>query len=257
MKKKFNFHSMKIKLSTYLKAGEIYDLLNDPDNEEYIAAARKYTDKFSADVDNLEGIYASSWDTQVRTHTNANVVGEEPFVLDIIDKAASGGEVAYGAVDYTDENGVDSIAAYNSMRGCNMVFIFAYSAEEALMSINDLRVELILLTLIFSVLLLAIVYIFVGRLISPLKKVERAVVDVGNIISRTSEKISSIIKTIDDIAESGAKRADMVVRVGGELDRISTVARANSETAGESAAASHQLSGQAGALRELIGRFSI
>lgn len=43
-------------LTSYLKAGEIYDLLSDPDNEEYIAAAQVYTDRFSADVDNLEGI---------------------------------------------------------------------------------------------------------------------------------------------------------------------------------------------------------
>lgn len=62
-------------LTAYLKAGQIYDILSDPSNEEYIAAAQEYTENFSKDLSNLEGIYASSWDTTVRTHTNAGAVG--------------------------------------------------------------------------------------------------------------------------------------------------------------------------------------
>ncbi|MGN1417439.1 MAG: methyl-accepting chemotaxis protein [Oscillospiraceae bacterium] len=62
-------------LTAYLKAEQIYDLLRDPSNEEYVAQAQKYTENFSKDVANLEGIYASSWDTKTLTHTSSKAVG--------------------------------------------------------------------------------------------------------------------------------------------------------------------------------------
>lgn len=63
-------------LTAYLKAEQIYELLRDPSNEEYVTAAQEYTENFSNDLTNLEGIYASSWDTKMLTHTNVNVVGK-------------------------------------------------------------------------------------------------------------------------------------------------------------------------------------
>lgn len=63
-------------LTAYLKAEQIYDLLCDPSNKEYAAAAQSYTESFGSDLTNLEGIYASSWDTEVLTHTNKNVIGK-------------------------------------------------------------------------------------------------------------------------------------------------------------------------------------
>ncbi len=63
-------------LTAYLKAQQIYDLLSDSSNEEYVAAAQKYTENFSKDLSNLEGIYASNWGTQMLTHTNSKVVGK-------------------------------------------------------------------------------------------------------------------------------------------------------------------------------------
>lgn len=69
-------HSTEDTLTAYLKAEQIYDLLRDPSNEEYVAAAQKYTENFSKDLTNLEGIYASSWDTKMLTHTNSKVVGK-------------------------------------------------------------------------------------------------------------------------------------------------------------------------------------
>ena len=65
-------------LTAYLKAGQIYDLLRDPENPENVEAAQEYTERFSKDLTNLEGIYASSWDTKMLTHTNAGVVGKLP-----------------------------------------------------------------------------------------------------------------------------------------------------------------------------------
>lgn len=63
-------------LTAYLKAEQIYNLLSDSSNEEYIAAAQKYSENFSKDLSHLEGIYASNWGTQMLTHTNSKVVGK-------------------------------------------------------------------------------------------------------------------------------------------------------------------------------------
>lgn len=63
-------------LTAYLKAQQIYDLLKNLDDPEKTAAAQKYTEEFGKDISNLEGIYASSWDTMMRVHTTPQVVGK-------------------------------------------------------------------------------------------------------------------------------------------------------------------------------------
>lgn len=62
-------------LTAYSRAGEIKDLLHDPENPDYVGQAQTYTEVFSKDREHLEGIYASEWNTHVLAHTNANVVG--------------------------------------------------------------------------------------------------------------------------------------------------------------------------------------
>lgn len=62
-------------LTAYLKAQQIYDLLSNPSDAEAAAAAQKYTEDYSSGLSNLEGIYASSWDTTTLTHTNAATIG--------------------------------------------------------------------------------------------------------------------------------------------------------------------------------------
>lgn len=56
-------------LTAYLKAQQIYDLLENPDDAEKTAAAQKYTENFGKDISNLEGIYISSWDTTTLAHS--------------------------------------------------------------------------------------------------------------------------------------------------------------------------------------------
>lgn len=63
-------------LTAYLKAGEITALLSDPSDAAAAQAAQEYTESFSKDISNLEGIYASSWDTKMLTHTNSKVIGK-------------------------------------------------------------------------------------------------------------------------------------------------------------------------------------
>lgn len=62
-------------LTAYSRAGEIQAVLKNPTDAAAQAAAQAYTEKFSADVHNLEGIYVSEWNTHVLAHTNAGVVG--------------------------------------------------------------------------------------------------------------------------------------------------------------------------------------
>lgn len=62
-------------LTAFSRAGEVYNLLSDPSNEEFVSAAQKYTENFSSDIENLEGIYISEWNTHVLAHTNPAVVG--------------------------------------------------------------------------------------------------------------------------------------------------------------------------------------
>lgn len=62
-------------LMAYSKAGQIKDVLTNPKDEAALEAAQKYTENYSADIDNLEGIYVSEWNTHVLAHTNAATRG--------------------------------------------------------------------------------------------------------------------------------------------------------------------------------------
>lgn len=62
-------------LTAYSKAGEISELLKDPDNPTKIEKAQAYTERFSKDIANLEGIYASKWNSTTMVHTDKNVAG--------------------------------------------------------------------------------------------------------------------------------------------------------------------------------------
>lgn len=62
-------------LTAYSRAGEINELLKNPTDPEVVAAAQKFTETYSADMENLEGIYASEWNSHVLAHTSAGVVG--------------------------------------------------------------------------------------------------------------------------------------------------------------------------------------
>lgn len=62
-------------LVAYSKAGEIQDILENQQDAGAVSAAQAYTEKFSKDVANLEGLYTASWETLVLAHTNPKVVG--------------------------------------------------------------------------------------------------------------------------------------------------------------------------------------
>ena len=59
----------------YASADEVKNILTDPENPEYIAAAQAYTEKYYANLDEWEGVYTSNWDTKVLAHASPGAVG--------------------------------------------------------------------------------------------------------------------------------------------------------------------------------------
>lgn len=64
-----------ILLKEYASASELVDLLKNPKNPDYIKPAQEYTERYYANMSNWEGIYLSTWKTEVLTHSNPEVVG--------------------------------------------------------------------------------------------------------------------------------------------------------------------------------------
>lgn len=68
-------HEVENYLIAYSKAGEIREVQLNPTDPVALKNAQQYTEKFSADIENLEGIYASEWSTHILVHTQASVAG--------------------------------------------------------------------------------------------------------------------------------------------------------------------------------------
>jgi len=62
-------------LTDFSHAGEVLRVIENPSDSAAAEAAQKYTEAFSADIVNLEGIYISDWNTHVLAHTNVQTVG--------------------------------------------------------------------------------------------------------------------------------------------------------------------------------------
>lgn len=66
--------NVKNTLSEYSHAGEILNVVKNPEDKDALDAAQKYTEKFSKDIVNLEGIYVSEWNTHVLAHSDTEVL---------------------------------------------------------------------------------------------------------------------------------------------------------------------------------------
>ncbi len=318
-------------LTAYLKAEQIYNLLSDSENPDYIAAAQKYTENFSKDLSDLEGIYASSWDTKTLTHTNPAVVGlvtrpdedrrkllhdamtatngvyntgiiispasglqtismykavrndsggcigyggigvltsglvntlnglgleglesaryflvnvntgeyifhpdaekittvaEEQFVRDIISEIKGTTEDVCGYTQYKD-GGKKYIASYNSISSHGWVFIIADETSEVFASANSLRIVLLIICLVCAVILSTVVYFIIGSTIRPIKTVENAITELGNIrlnitddvaqLSRRDDEIGHIAKASALLCENLKRAVDDIGRILGEM----------------------------------------
>ncbi len=63
-------------LAVFAKSGELIECACDPSNVSKQEAAQRYTNEYFATIDNWEGIYLASWDSQVITHPAPPVVGK-------------------------------------------------------------------------------------------------------------------------------------------------------------------------------------
>lgn len=62
-------------LTAYSRASDIINILKNPGDPVAQANAQKFTETYSGDMKNLEGIYAAEWNTHILAHSNAEVVG--------------------------------------------------------------------------------------------------------------------------------------------------------------------------------------
>lgn len=72
--------------------------------------------------------------------------------------------------------------------------------------------------------------------------------------SEVTEKVTVLMK---QIAEASEQEASEIAQINESIDQISKVVQTNAATAEESAAASEELTGQSGSLKEMIGKFRL
>ena len=63
-------------LYDYAQVPVIKEALQHPEDKKIVAKAQAYTENIYAKLEGWEGIYAASWDTQLITHNNTEVVGK-------------------------------------------------------------------------------------------------------------------------------------------------------------------------------------
>lgn len=111
-------------LTAYIQASQIDDLLSNPSNPDYTEKAQKYTEAFGNNIGNLEGIYASSWDTKVLVHTNSNVAGmvtrpDESSRKQLHDAMTAANGVYNAGILFSPASGEQIISMYKAVRGSN------------------------------------------------------------------------------------------------------------------------------------------
>ncbi|MBR4627244.1 MAG: diguanylate cyclase [Ruminococcus sp.] len=62
-------------LTYYSKAEQVTNLLADPTNADKKAKAQAFTEDYSSAIDNVEGLWIGTWETECLAHTNPGTVG--------------------------------------------------------------------------------------------------------------------------------------------------------------------------------------
>lgn len=291
-------------LTAYLKADQVYDVIRDPSDTAAAAAAQNYTVEFGNDIQNLEGIYCSKWDTTILAHTNAPIIGmvtrkdeayrkelhdamlaadgvyntgviispasgqqivsmykavfdesgkpmglggigiftsglvekldslpldgltsaeyylvnvatgeyifhpnaemitsvaENDFGAEVISAIKSSKPDANGYIHYKDANGNKCIAAYKGIEEHGWAFIISDLEKELLVSATALRINMMILFGLCGMALATIAYFAIRKLISPLKNVEGAVMDLANIELDSAHKVEKYTNRNDEI----------------------------------------------------------
>ena len=99
-----------------------------------------------------------------------------------------------------------------------------------------------------------------GLIRSSIEAVDKGnilVEDTAKAMKETEEYVQSVTSSISEIAEESVEQSKSVSRITQGLEQISSVVQTNSATAEESAAASQELSGQAGLMKNLLSAFKL
>ena len=110
-------------LTAFSKAAQVKNVCLDPSDADAVAAAQKFTENYSADIDNLEGIYISQWDTKVLAHTNAGTVGmvtrKDPEPLKALQDSmlAAGNGVYDTGIIISPASGKQIVSMYKAVYG--------------------------------------------------------------------------------------------------------------------------------------------
>ena len=157
-------------------------------------------------------------------------VAEEQHINDIIAAVKGKAEDACGSLEYKNENGVDTIATYNSMSKEGWVFILAEETSKVLSQNDGFRVWLIILCLIGVFILSALVYFTVRKLVRPMKDIEVAVTALGNIDLKSANGMEKLAERKDEI---GSVAESVVVLCGSLKNAVNDINRVLDEMAHE------------------------
>lgn len=136
-------------LTAYSRAGEITNLLLHSADPAAVAAAQGDTERFSQDIERLEGIYVS--DTQTGEYIfnddeeKLGQKAEEEFVINIVNEVKQSRLSNF--TDYTEysEEGKEHIAAYHYFPDRDWLFLLTDTADEIFATANVARFELLTL----------------------------------------------------------------------------------------------------------------
>ena len=96
-----------------------------------------------------------------------------------------------------------------------------------------------------------------GETVSSMEEGVLAAQDTANSILTVVEQADKMNDLVSSIADRTEKQADDAAEITLGIEQISSVVQTNAATAEKSAAASEELSGQAGLLKNLVGKFQL
>ncbi len=85
----------------------------------------------------------------------------------------------------------------------------------------------------------------------------RVAEETAKSLDNVVKKASAVVVKIDDIAKVSEEQANAIQQINTGIDQIASVVQTNSATAEQSAAASEELSSQAGVVKEMVGKFNL
>ncbi|SHM93706.1 diguanylate cyclase domain-containing protein [Ruminococcus flavefaciens] len=113
------------KLTYFSKSQEVKKLLESPENLSLQKSGQAYTEDFSRDIDNLEGLWIGEWTSHCIAHTNPETVGittrkNETALRQLQDSLIAAGDGVYNAgMIISPASGKQIVSMYKTVYGEN------------------------------------------------------------------------------------------------------------------------------------------